>query len=456
MMNKTSIRQPNIIYIHSHDTGRYVQPYGYNVPTPNIQRLADQGVLFRQAFCAAPTCSPSRAALLTGQSPHSAGMTGLVNRGFGLNDYSQHILHTLHDAGYHTVLAGLQHLHRDRDQLGFDEIVAPPTSRKVDDVAPAAVKFITTVRKSNANPFFIDIGFGETHREFPPIGPDDDPNKMRPPAPLPDTPETREDMAAYCTMARKLDEGVGMVLDALDEAGLADETLVILTTDHGVAFPGCKGNLTDHGMGVMLMMRGSSQIADGNFVGGRTINAMISHIDVFPTLCDLLSIDAPSWLQGKSFMPVMSGEVDEINDEIFGEVSYHAAYEPKRAIRTKRYKYIRRYVAEHTGHAGPVLANCDDSISKDVWLDHGWADQEIAVERLYDLVFDPNETNNLATDAGYQDILADLQARLHEWMVRTDDPILQGGVIPTPPTAVINKIDARSPKETSGRSKVTV
>ena len=105
--------KPNIIYIHSHDTGRYVQPYGHNVPTPNIQRLAEQGILFRQAFCAAPTCSPSRAALLTGQAAHSAGMTGLVNRGFGLSDYSQHILHTLHGAGYHTVLAGLQHLHRD-------------------------------------------------------------------------------------------------------------------------------------------------------------------------------------------------------------------------------------------------------------------------------------------------------------------------------------------------------
>ena len=76
--------KPNIIYIHSHDTGRYVQPYGYNVPTPNLQRLAEEGALFRQAFCVAPTCSASRAALLTGQVPHSAGMTGLVNRGFSL------------------------------------------------------------------------------------------------------------------------------------------------------------------------------------------------------------------------------------------------------------------------------------------------------------------------------------------------------------------------------------
>src|SRR5690348_10466006 len=86
---------PNIVYIHSHDSGRYLQPYGYAVPTPNLQRLATEGVLFRRAFSAAPTCSPSRAALLTGQCPHRNGMFGLAHRGFSLNDYNKHIVHTL-------------------------------------------------------------------------------------------------------------------------------------------------------------------------------------------------------------------------------------------------------------------------------------------------------------------------------------------------------------------------
>ncbi len=83
---------PNILYIHSHDTGRYVQPYGHQVPTPNIQLLADQGVLFREAFCAAPTCSGSRASLLTGQYCHNNGMLGLAHRGWELNDYRQHLV----------------------------------------------------------------------------------------------------------------------------------------------------------------------------------------------------------------------------------------------------------------------------------------------------------------------------------------------------------------------------
>jgi len=103
-------KKPNILYMHSHDTGRFIQPYGHSVKTPHLQRLAEQGILFRQAFCAAPTCSPSRACLLTGQSAHSNGMTGLAHRGFSLNNYSHHIVHTLKSAGYYTALSGVQHI----------------------------------------------------------------------------------------------------------------------------------------------------------------------------------------------------------------------------------------------------------------------------------------------------------------------------------------------------------
>ena len=86
-LSSSSVTQrPNILYIHSHDTGRFMSPYGYDAPTPNLQKLADEGVLFRQAYCAAPTCSPSRASLLSGESPHNNGMVGLVNRGFSMSD----------------------------------------------------------------------------------------------------------------------------------------------------------------------------------------------------------------------------------------------------------------------------------------------------------------------------------------------------------------------------------
>ncbi len=425
---------PNIIYLHSHDTGRYVQPYGFGVPTPNIQRLAEEGVLFRQAFCAAPTCSASRTALLTGQSPHSAGMTGLVNRGWQLNDYNQHLLHTLRGAGYHTVLGGLQHLHQERTHLGFDQIIAPPKSTMVADVAPAAAAFL---QNAPQQPFFLDVGFFETHRDFPQADPATA-RYLRPPAPLPDTLDTRQDMADFVKMAGELDRGVGIILDALAAAGLAENTLVIQTTDHGLAFPAMKCNLTDHGIGVLLIMRGP-----GGFTGGQVYDAMISHIDLFPTLCEYLNIAPPSWLQGKSLLPVIRGEHDEINDAIFAEVTYHAAYEPQRAIRTQRHKYIRRY-GERTK---PVLPNCDDSLSKDLWLAAGWQEREVATEQLYDLRFDPNEMQNLAALPAYADTLQDLRQRLDQWMTTTADPLLNQQPAPAPPGTVVNDPDGLSPRE---------
>ena len=154
------MKRPNILYIHSHDTGRYVQPYGHNVPTPNIQRLAEQGVLFRQAFCAAPTCSPSRASLLTGQCAHSSGMLGLAHRGFSLCDYNQHIVHTLRQVGYCSTLIGVQHVAKEPEIIGYDRVVQVK-SHRVEHVAPATVDFLNAVP---AEPFFLSVGFSETHR----------------------------------------------------------------------------------------------------------------------------------------------------------------------------------------------------------------------------------------------------------------------------------------------------
>ena len=154
----------NIIYLHSHDTGRYIQPYGYAIPTPNLQQLAEQGVLFRKAFNAAPTCSPSRAALLTGQAAHSSGMTGLAHLGFSLNDYSQHILHTLRKSGYYSALAGVQHVARDPKTIGYDKVIKIQNTQ-AKNVAPAAAAFIKNPPKQ---PYYIEIGFFETHRKFHP------------------------------------------------------------------------------------------------------------------------------------------------------------------------------------------------------------------------------------------------------------------------------------------------
>src|SRR2546421_4967903 len=107
-------------------------------------------------------------------------------------------------------------------------------------------------------------------------------------------------MGAFKASAWDLDQGVGAVLEALEANGLAGNTLVLCTTDHGIAFPRMKGNLTDHGIGVMLILRGP-----GGFRGGKVCDSLVSHIDIFPTLCDLLQIEHPRWLQGVSLLPLV-------------------------------------------------------------------------------------------------------------------------------------------------------
>lgn len=424
---------PNIVYLHSHDSGRYLRPYGHNVPTPNLMRIANQGILFRKMYCAAPSCSASRSALLTGQSPHAAGMNGLAHLGWKLHDYKQHILHSLREQkGYYTVLAGLQHIAVDPKVIGFDEIL-PGTHRLAADVATHTVEFLNGAPKQ---PFFLDCGFFETHRDYP--APTDNADYILPPAPLPDNPSTRIDMAGFHQSARDMDKAVGRILDALEAKGLREDTLIISTTDHGIAFPTMKANLCDGGIGVSFMMSGP-----GEFSKAGVCDALLSHIDVFPTICDYLGMSKPAWLAGKSFLPVVRGEKEEVNDAIFAEVTYHAAYEPKRCVRTARYKYQRRY----DGRTTYVLPNCDDGAAKSYWLREGWQKQQLLhSEELYDLVFDPAERNDLARDPAHAEILQQMQKHMDDWMHSTNDPLLHGPV-PLPPGGRSAPVNGISPKE---------
>jgi arylsulfatase A-like enzyme len=427
------MQRPNILYLHSHDTGRFAQPYGEQVPMPNVQALADQGVLFRQAYCAAPTCSASRACLLTGQYGQTNGMLGLAHRGWSLRNYHHHMVHTLRDAGYRSILIGEQHISKEPEQIGYDEVLKIETTH-VDSVAPYAMEVLG---REHDRPLFLSVGFFETHREF--LGPGSlrDVQYSKPPANLPDSPEVRADMAAFKASARSLDHGVGMVLNALDACGLAENTLIIFTTDHGMPFPGAKATLYDRGLGVMLILRGPEP-----FNGGRVNDGLVSHIDVFPTICDFIGIERPPFLQGVSLMPLLRGETDQVRDEVFAGSTWHAAYEPQRAIRTTRHKYIRRWGDRTT----PVLPNTDDGPSKDLLLRSGWASHEVPREQLYDLIFDPNEANNLADDPAHAVILQDMRDRLRAWMAETDDPLLAGHV--DPPSGVeMNRPDQLSASE---------
>lgn len=434
-------RKPNIVYIHSHDTGRYVEPYGYNVQTPNLQHFAEQSVLFRNAFTINPTCSPSRAALLTSSFPHQNGMLGLAHRGFRLHDYKQHIIHTLHEAGYTSALAGVQHIASDEnaatDIIGYQEKLSDNSGGL--NVANAAVRYI---QRDHDKPFFLSAGFMETHRMGPyfqhPKDPADDERYLRPPAILPDTPSNRLDFAEYRSQVRTLDMAMGRIVQAIDESGLGDNTIIIITTDHGIAFPHMKCNLTNHGTGVMLMMRTPKAMG---FTGGQVVEAMVTQMDIVPTVCELAGVNTPGHAMGQSLVPLVVGESETLHDDVFTTVNVHAAVEPMRSVRTPQFNYIRRF----TDREKLVATNVDNGYSKTTWAEAGWLDRPLAKEELYDLTFDPMERNNVAEEVRYAAVLADMRQRLDGWMRRTDDPLCDGGELPLPKGAILNDPDEYDP-----------
>lgn len=456
--------RPNVLYLHSHDTGRYIAPYGYPVDTPKLQAFAQRALLFRHALTVNPTCSPSRSALLTGQWPTRNGMLGLAHRGSRLNDPSRHLSRLLKAQGYESFLVGIQHeaAFEEEAVLGYTRLKGPPgpmAHEQRDRVhADLAARFLRE-RGRGEKPFFLSCGFFTTHRygvDAIPRGPDGlkpDPHNtsttllgdsryVRPPPCLPDTPMVRADFADFCVAVRRLDGLMGDVLDALDASGLAERTLVVLTTDHGIAFPGMKCNLTDHGTGVLLMLAGPGLEA----FAGRVIEPMVTHLDVLPTLLELLGLPDPGQLDGKSMLPLLAGRVDSLHDAVFGMVNFHAAYEPMRSVRTTRYRYIRRWDA---GTRRRVLPNCDDSWSKRELMARGWADRPPPSEELFDLFYDPTEACNVADQPAYASVLDDLRTRLTRWMDDIDDP-LRAGVLRPPRGLVYNDPDQASPSLPTG------
>jgi arylsulfatase A-like enzyme len=428
----------NIVYLHSHDTGRFIEPYGYPVPTPNLMKFAREGVLFRQAYSAAPTCSPSRSALLTGTAPHSCGMTGLAHRGFRLKDSRRHLAHYLASLGFETVLSGVQHEGPDAASIGYRLHLtagAGNGSRAEQDLRSARMAAEYLRRKGGATPFFLSVGFFYPHRPYLPVAGDIHPDYVQPPFPFCDSPENRLDMAAYMTSVRHMDECAGIVLEALRETGREKDTIIIYTTDHGIAFPHMKCSLYDTGTGVSLILK-----FPGLTRRGQIVDSLVSQIDLFPTICELIRAEKPEWLQGKSMLPLLKGEADSIRGEVFSEVSYHAAYEPMRCIRTNRYKLIRFF----DDHDHYVLANIDDGPSKDFLLNHGFAGETRETEMLFDLYLDPVERVNRVRDSRYRDICGELADSLQRWMEQTGDPLLAGRV-PKPPGAVVNTITCMSP-----------
>lgn len=439
----------NIVYLHAHDAGRHVQPYGYPYDTPNLMDFAREGVLFRKAFCIAPTCGPSRAALTSGQYPHQIGMFGLPGgQGWVFDDYGKHWVRSFNDWGYLTVLAGVQHevAHADISPVGYQRVLeaGEPAGRKpgewYEDSIDRVERFLATYDRER--PFFLSIGIDEPHRDNIPRpdmnlhGASDrfsktryyDPGKLdarytAPPPWLPDLPGIRRDMEAYREGVRIMDEYMGRVFYALRHGGYDRDTLVIVTSDHGIEFPGGKKTLGDQGIQVMLMIRGPE---GSGFRGGRVVEPMVTHLDLFPTVCELLGKVAPDRLEGRSLVGLARGSVDTLHEFTFSEQTYHGGLEPLRAVRSERYKYIRRHfdTGPQMRHDGPAAVLMEGM---------GWYDRALGREEFYDLYLDPLEACNRAADPACAEEKERHARALDEWMRRTGDPFLDGR-FPDPPS----------------------
>lgn len=428
-------RPPNILLLHCHDLGTYLHCYGAKtVQTPNLDTLAGQGVRFANSFCTAPQCSPSRASLFTGRYPHSNGVMGLCHADFAwdLHPDERHLAQMLRDAGYATEAVGVIHETRSgAKRCGYERHT---NTSKASEMATAAIERLGELAKRGDRPFFLCAGCIEPHRLrsegqedhmgflTPEFGPDDTLG-VDVPGFLRDTPGTRAELAELQGAVRHMDQQMGRILTALAEQGLEEDTLVLFTTDHGYAMPRAKCSVYDPGLAVSLILRLPSR---KGWHGGVVRNEMVSNIDVLPTVIELLGIPIPENVEGRSFAPLLDGQEYTPCKEIFGEISHHDYYDPRRCIRTETHKLIVNF------SSAPAFMDPSQSWRprSDTVIPPNHALAYHPCCELYDLRSDPWEQNDLSEFPEHADTRAMLMARLREHLVSTKDPILDGAITP--------------------------
>jgi len=419
--------RPNVVIVTCHDLGQHLGCYGVEtVNSPCLDQLASEGVRFVNSFCTAPQCSPSRSSLYTGRYPHANGVMGLAHGNFAWDFHpgERHVAGILQEAGYHTALVGLQHETMHPEKMGYTDMVvgdeqAHPYCGGVPSstIAERTAEYVGDVARSH-QPFYLQVGFFHPHRPFGLWGvTPDDSRGVSVPDYLVDNAAAREDFAAFQGAIAAMDSATGQIFEALDDAGVRDNTILLFASDHGIPFRRAKCSLFDPGIEVALIIRWP----DGGCSGGREYDEWVSNVDYVPTLLDLLDIPVPANVQGRSFAALLNGEEYQPREELFAELTYHGYYDPMRCIRTHGYKLIANFTVAPTPH---------DYLNEEYGLP-GVTPKESGSGyhspfELYDLSEDPLEFNNLAGDPDYQDVQSDLTRRLAQWMKQTGDPLWEG------------------------------
>ena len=418
----------NIVLFITHDQGQLIGCYDNpqmpnSLHTPNIDKLAEEGVRFTNNFCTAPQCSPSRGSIFTSLYPHQNGLMGLVNRGWTLPETNKTLPMYLKENGYSTYLIGLQHESRDPSTLGYDSIIPFRFSHK--RMKKDITAFFANLKQEDA-PFYACFGSWGSHIPFQNWGKAVSLDSVKVPPFLPDVEDIRMDLSELYGNIHVVDDIVGHIINHLEKSNLRDNTLFIYTTDHGIAFPRAKCTLYDPGIKTTLIM---SKPGLSYLNNNKVINTKISNIDLLPSVLELIEAKIPDNIEGKSFLSVLKGEKKELREEIYVEQTYHDIYNPMRGIRTDNYKYIKNFKDSDVlfeipedmrdmARCGGVFMNIRPELYK----------KKRMIEELYDLKKDPNEMNNLINDPDYKFIASELRQKLNVWMERTNDPILKGRI----------------------------
>lgn len=435
--------RPNILFCFADDWGwPHAGVYGDPVvKTPAFDRLAKEGVLFNHAFISSPSCTPSRNAVLTGQQFFRLG-TG-ANLYGALDVKHPTFVNLLEEAGYQT-----GHWRKAWGPGKFAEggYKSHPCGKQQN-----FTQFMTG--RDSSKPFCFWFGTSDPHRGYQKgTGLQSGMNIDKVPVPdfYPDVEEVRSDIADYYFEVQRWDSDVMAALKLLHEAGELENTIVVMSGDHGMPFPRCKGNLYDWGSRVPLAIRWGKEIPNP----GRTVTDFVSTTDLAPTFLEAAGIDVPEAMSGRSLVSILKSEKDgrleaDRNAVVYGRERHTDCQQdsddgyPSRAIRTDDYLYVRNY-APHRWPAG--TPNYATAYKKNAWLgdcDNGptksylWANRDSSpmMQRLYQLNFgkrpadelyvladDPNQVKNLANAPKFASIKSKLADQLTGALIQLNDP----------------------------------
>jgi uncharacterized sulfatase len=402
------------------------------VKTPTFDRLAAEGVLFHNAFVATPSCTPSRGAILTGQMPHRLEAGG--NLWSHLDKKFEVYPDLLEAAGYRVGCQGKGWGPGSIEGTGRSRNPAGPGARSFE-------QFLASVPKDQ--PFCFWYGSHDPHRPYE-LGSGKaagmDPSRIAVPSFLPDDPVVRSDLADYYFEVQRFDGDVGRIVQALEKAGRAENTLVVMTSDNGMPFPRAKANLYEFGVHMPLAVRWPAR---GK--GGRQVQELVSFEDFAPTFLQAAGLEPRPPMTGRTFLDLLvSGQQARPRDRVFLERERHAwcradglGY-PCRAVRSKEYLYVWNLKPDRWPAGDPPdYGDVDGSPSKAFVIEHR-AEPRLAsffaaafgkrpAEELFDLRKDPATLHNVAERPEHADIKKQLRADLERWMAETKDPRAGGG-----------------------------